>query len=329
MKTEDKAKTPEIVKKAGSEKFTNAVLSEFSANVGEVNLSQFQKKLIQNYFIKLDRTLKDAELKRQSKGNYADAVPVTWENINLPKLAQDVVSLSLVGLDPLMNNHVNLIPYKNNSTGKYDITPIVGYRGLELTAKKYALETPDDVVIELVYSNDKFKQIKKSASNKVENYEFEIQDSFDRGELVGGFYYIMFFETPEKNRLRVFNLEQIEKRRPAYASPEFWGGEKDEYKSGKKTGEKIKVEGWFEEMAFKTICRAAYNSFTIDSEKINEHFIHVMELDQQQPAPASKQIESKVKEEINFESVTETVQFEEVKKEEEVKNSPETKEPKF
>lgn len=262
-----------------SERFTNAVMREFSANNGgELNLTSFQKKLCQNYFIKIDMMLKDAELKRLQKKTNQDPTPLTWENVNLQKLANDVIIYSSVGLDPTQPNQLNPIPYKNKSTGKYDITFIPGYRGIELKAKKYGLDMPDEVVVELVYEKDKFVQIKKDSNNKVENYTFEVTENFNRGEIVGGFYYHSYFDKPEKNKLRVFSKKDIDKRKPEYASVEFWGGEKDKWQYNQDTqrNEKVgkeQVEGWYDEMAYKTIYRAAYNAITIDSEKIDSNYL--------------------------------------------------------
>jgi hypothetical protein len=53
---------------------------------------------------------------------------------------------------------------KNNKTKKYDISFITRYRGLELKAKKYGLDVPDAVIVELVHANDHFKSIKKDFS---------------------------------------------------------------------------------------------------------------------------------------------------------------------
>jgi len=253
-----------------SERFTKLVMREFTGSSEEVQVTNFQKRLIQNYFIKVDQTLKTSELKRLGKSKNQDSVPVTWDNLNISKLAIDVMSFSSVGLDAMQPNHINLIPYKNNGTGKYDMTFIIGYRGLELKAKKYGLDIPDDVIVELVYSTDKFKQIKKDLSNKIEGFIFEITDDFNRGDIIGGFYYHSFNDDPTKNKIRVFNLKDIEKRKPKYASAEFWGG--TDY-NGNKT------DGWFELMAEKTICRSAWNSITIDSEKIDNHLISVLDND--------------------------------------------------
>lgn len=282
MSTTDVAKKEENTGLANrelthSERFTNMVIKEFTGSAGELNLTNFQKKLIQNYFIKIDSTLKDNEQKRLAKKpEYQESIPFTWENVNMQKLSQDVVSFSSVGLDPCQKNHINLIPYGNTKTKKYDIGVIVGYVGLEIKAKKYGYMAPDDVIIEVVYSNDVFKPFKKDKNNPVETYEFEIVNPFDRGDIVGGFYYHNFISEPEKCKLRIFDMNDIEKRRPDKASAEFWGGEKDEWKDGKKTGKKVKIEGWFDEMVYKTIARAAYDAIAIDSEKIDENYLKVI-----------------------------------------------------
>lgn len=262
-----------------SERFTNAVIKEFSSNNGAVTLTDFQKKLCQNYFIKIDQTLKDAEKKRLAKSpEYRDELSLSWENVNMAKLAVDVIAYSSVELDPTQPNHINMIPYKNTANQKYDMGFVIGYRGMELKAKKYGLDVPNDVVVELVYSNDKFKQHKKDRNNPIESYEFEIINDFDRGEVIGGFWYHEFKDAPDKNKIKVFSLKEIEKRKPAYASAEFWGGEKDKWVDGKKVG-KEKIEGWFEEMALKTISRHAYNAITIDSKKIDDNYLAIIQKD--------------------------------------------------
>jgi recombination protein RecT len=267
-----------------SERFTNAIVKEFSSNNGAVTITPFQKKLCQNYFIKIDQTLKDAEKKRLAKQEeYRDALALTWENVNMAKLAVDVIAFSSVELDPTQPNHINMIPYKNTANQKYDMGFVIGYRGMELKAKKYGLDVPNDVVVELVYSNDKFKQHKKDRNNPVESYEFEILNDFDRGDVIGGFWYHEFKDAPDKNKIKVFSLKDIEKRKPAYASAEFWGGEKDKWEKGpdgknKKVG-KEKIEGWFEEMALKTISRHAYNAITIDSKKIDDNYLAIIQKD--------------------------------------------------
>lgn len=262
-----------------SERFMNKVIAEFSSGVGEVALTDFQKRLAQNYFIAIDATLKAAEEKRLKKSEkYRDQTPVAWASVNMEKLARDVVSVARIGLDPAQKNHVAMMPFKNNNLGKYDIVFIDGYRGIELKATKYGLDVPDHVVVELVYSNDRFKSYKKDINNKYEAYEFEIVNDFDRGEIVGGFYYHMYNDRPEKNKLVVMTLKDILKRKPPYASAEFWGGEKDIWENGKKVG-KEKTDGWFEKMCYKTVYRAAYSDITIDSQKIDDDYIRLKQME--------------------------------------------------
>ena len=268
-----------------SERFMNAVLKEFQGNVGFTELTNYQKRLIQNYFVKIDMVLGDADQARLRKNEantdhkWDNTLPITWANVNMKQLAFDVVAYSGVGIDAMQPNHTNPIPYRNKKTNQYDITFIHGYRGIEVKAKKYGLDVPDNVIVEVVYKNDTFKPIKKDRNNPVETYEFE-QQPFDRGEIVGGFYYHEFTEKPEKNKLKTFSMQDIQKRKPEYAAAEFWGGSKQVKKWNKKTNgyETVteEVEGWLDEMVYKTVYRAAFNAITIDSEKIDDNYMAVM-----------------------------------------------------
>lgn len=264
-----------------SERFMLAVDREVGQQVGKVALTEFQRKLIQNYFIKIDMVMKAAEQKRLGTGeNYRDPLPYKWENVNLQKLALDVIAYSSVGLDPLQDNHISPIPYKNRSLDKYEVTFIPGYKGEQIKASKYGLDVPDEVIVELVYSTDVFRAIKKDKSNEVESYQFDITDPFNRGDIIGGFWYHRFFNEPKKNKLRVFSKADIDKRRPDKASAEFWGGEKDKWENGRKVG-KEQVEGWYDEMAYKTIFKNAWKSITIDSQKIDDALRMIIERESQ------------------------------------------------
>jgi recombination protein RecT len=131
--------------------------------------------------------------------------------------------------------------------------------------------------VEVVYSKDSFRSIKKDKDNDVETYEFKINDAFDRGEIVGGFYYHRYTDDPKRNKIVVFNMNEINKRKPKHASTEFWGGEKVIYENGEKTKKTEKVEGWLDQMVYKTLYRAAYGDITIDSQKIDDDFINLAE----------------------------------------------------
>lgn len=261
-----------------SERFTNLVLREFGSNVaGALQVSDYQKRLIQGYFIAIDRALKMAEEARIRKNEankdhkYDNNLPVTWNNVNLNDLALDVVHYAKMGLDMMMDNHLFPIPYKNNKTNKYDVTLMPGYNGIQYIAEKYAVEKPKAVTIELVYSTDTFKPIKKSKDNQVESYIFEINNPFDRGEIVGGFGYIAY-EDPAKNKLIIMTRKDIEKRKPAYAAAEFWGGTTKVWENGKQV--ERETDGWYEEMCLKTIKREVYSAKHIprDPQKIDENY---------------------------------------------------------
>lgn len=274
-------KTDQLARKENpAVKFTNRVVREFTGGDHTIALTNFQKRLVQNYFIALNSVLAKAEEGRLRKSEkYRDKIPVTWENVNMEKLVQDVVAVARIGFDPAQKNHINMIPYKNNTTKLYDVGFIEGYRGIELKSTKYGLDIPDAVIVKLVYSNDKFKSIMKDHNNKFESYEFEIVNDFDRGDIVGGFYYHQYTENPAKNKLVVMSLEDIEKRKPKYASVEFWGGEKSVWKEGKKTSKTETVKGWYKEMCHKTVARAAYNDITIDSQKIDADYLRMKEIE--------------------------------------------------
>jgi len=269
-----------------SERFTSKVMAEFAGTNGSIALTNFQKRLVQNYFISIDQSLKMAEEKRMKKAEqYRDTVPIIWSNINMESLAVHVVSCARIGYDPALPNHINMVPYKNNTTQKYDVGFVPGYRGKELMATKYGLDIPKDVVIELVFGNDTFKPIKKDIHNSVESYVFEVAaNPFERGDVIGGFYYHVFDDNT-KNKLVFWPKSEIDKRKPAYASAEFWGGTKDKWITDeqgrrKKDGTEV-IEGWYNEMAYKTLCRAAYGAITIDSQKIDDDYIRLSENESQ------------------------------------------------
>lgn len=248
-----------------TQRFVALVEKEMQAKMDQgLALTEFQKRLIQNYFIATDKAIAVAEEARLRKNEqYRDALPVSWNNIDMKQLATDVVHFSRLGLDPCQKNNLFIIPFKNNKKKLYDLTFMPGYVGLELITKKYALDVPLDVTAELVHASDTFRPHKKDRNHACETYEFTISNPFDRGEVIGGFAYIQYKDS-EKNKLVIMTMADIEKRKNSgNANVEFWGGEKDEWKSGKKTGKKTEVDGWFEEMCIKTIKRKVYGGSEI------------------------------------------------------------------
>lgn len=260
-----------------SERFMQKVIHEFSGSVGEFQITEYQRQLIQGYFIGVDRALKTAEAERVRKNEnnrdhkYDNAVPVTWANVNMADLALDVVHYARLGLDTMQANFITPIPYLNKKAGRYDINLMLGYNGIKYIAEKFALCPPKSVTIELVYSTDNFKPYKKGRGNDVESYDFEITNPFDRGHIVGGFGYIEY-DDPKKNELVLMSMKDIEKRKPEYASANFWGGKANEWKNGKKV--EVNKDGWLDEMCRKTLIREVYSPkhILLDPRKVDDSY---------------------------------------------------------
>lgn len=270
-----------------SQRFTSLVINEFgAATASTIALSDKQKRLIQGYFVIIDRLLKDAEAKRVSKNasnsnhQYDNNIPCDWQHINMSELALDAVHAARMGLDMQEEAHLYPIPFANKAKGIYNIAFMEGYAGKQYKAMKYALVPPKAVTIEVVYSTDIFKPIKKSRANVCDTYEFEITLPFDRGEIVGGFGYIEYDDT-SKNELVIMTLSDI-KKRAAKGSTEFWGTKM----TGKQAvvwenGRKVTkdAEGWSDEMVRKTIVREVYSKkhIPIDPAKIDDDFQYLKE----------------------------------------------------
>ena len=260
-----------------SERFMQKVIHEFSGSVGEFQITEYQRQLIQGYFIGVDRALKTAEAERVRKNEnnrdhkYDNAVPVTWANVNMADLALDVVHYARLGLDTMQANFITPIPYLNKKAGRYDINLMLGYNGIKYIAEKFALCPPKSVTIELVYSTDNFKPYKKGRDNDVESYDFEITNPFDRGHIIGGFGYIEY-DDPKKNELVLMSMKDIEKRKPEYASANFWGGKANEWKNGKKV--EVDKDGWLDEMCRKTLIREVYSPkhILLDPRKVDDSY---------------------------------------------------------
>lgn len=263
-----------------SVRFTNAVMNAFQSGGLDIQATQKQKELVQGYFIAIEKALSAAEEKRLKKNannkdhKYDELVPYAWENVNLRQLALDVMHYSKMGLDVTQKNMIHVIPFKNNLTQKYDINLMEGYNGIKYKALKYGMDVPVNVIVELIYETDEFEIIKKDSKHEYEGYSFQIKKPFNRGKIVGGFGYYEY-DDKRKNKVVLMTVKDIEKRKPAKASAEFWGGTKTEWIDGKK--QETQTEGWYEEMCLKTLKRYIYSEANIplDPNKIDEDYQYV------------------------------------------------------
>jgi recombination protein RecT len=258
-----------------SERFTQEVMRRYCGSVGEVNLSDYERQLVQRYFIKFDAALKAYDRDRLAKNAWArekNELPAVWKNVDLEQLAEDVVFYARMGLDPCMKNFLSIIPFRAKKAEKYTATFIEGYEGKKYVAFEMALDRPLAMFNENVYANDVFRPRYRNPldPNSFDSYEFDTPQPFDRGEYKGGFGYIQYAD-PRKNKLIFMSRKDIEKRKPKYAAVEFWGGDKDIWKDGKKVGAEH-VEGWYDEMVYKTIVRATCDEVNLDPKKVNANY---------------------------------------------------------
>ncbi len=241
-----------------SQRFANMVIAELASSFGGMTqVTEEQKELIQGYFIKTDEAIRNAK----PRGNYPK---VTWNNIDLPRYAEDLKYFAQLGVDMRSKNTLFPIPFYNKDKGIYTMSLMPGYNGIRYVAKKFAIDPPISETIEIVYSTDRFEPMKKSFDNPVENYVFEITDPFNRGEIKGGFVYLGF-ENPANNKLIIMSRAEIMKRKPYHGNVEFWGSENK--------------EAWQKEMVYKTLIREGFSEryLPIDTTKVTDGYYQVME----------------------------------------------------
>lgn len=247
-------KKPEL-----SERFTNQIMSQFQAEAGSpVQFTAYERALAQHLFLKVDSCLKEFEKKRRESGKENQA-PFTWQNVNMRKLALDAVHRIQLGLDALIPAHIYPIPYFNGKEKLYDIDLRVGYRGELYYRIESAVEKPQDVRLELVYSTDEFVPMMKNHDNNVEDYIFKIVNPFNRGNIIGGFAYISY-KDPQKNKLILVSEADFKKSCQTAKSQDFWS----KYPA---------------EMRYKTLVHRAVSHLPIDPKKVNAPAFAAVESD--------------------------------------------------
>jgi recombination protein RecT len=272
-----------VAVKTSSERFMNNIQSQFAAEVGSpIAFSDYERALAQHMFLKLDSVLQELEAKRLKDGR-DKVTPYNWHNINMRKLSLDAVHTVQLGLDALIPNHIHPVPYFNGKEKKYDLDLRVGYVGKAYYRMEAAVEKPKDIVIELVYSSDVFKPMKKSFRNEIESYEFEITNPFDRGNIIGGFGYLVY-DDPSKNKLITVSEKDFENSRKAAQSDKFWSKHP-------------------EKMRYKTLVHRVTENLQIDPKKVNASYLHVESKD------SEEEVRREVSENANKEIID--VEFEE------------------
>ena len=254
-------------------KFALNMATEFQANDGKP-ITAVQKHILQGYADSISKTIANF---KPSKDKQA----LKWENIDYTKLKRAVYVNAHLGLDMWQENMLSIVPFYNKETKMYELNLMRGYNGIKHLAETYSKDKIVNIVTELVYSNDKFRPIKKDAKNAIDSYEFEIVNMFDRGELIGGFGYIEY-EDSRKNKLIIMTKSDMDKRKPDYAAAEFWGGTKNKWENGKIVGTE-EVAGWQPEMYLKTLIRYVCNQrhIPLDPEKIGDLFVEAETLEMQ------------------------------------------------
>jgi len=236
-----------------STRFSAMVMREYGTQIGRVELSPFQQRLIQHLFIKADMALNELEAKRLQSGKTTP--PIVWANINLQKMAVDAVHRVELGLDALIPNHLHVIPYLNGKTQKYDVDLRPGYSGKDYYYREMALFPPDDIIYKLIYEKDKLEVIMKDAHNDVEGFLLKVENPFDRGDVVGGIGYIMY-PNPKMNKVALVTMKMLKRSQDASGSDKFWGKDK-------------------ESMQYKTIVHRTVSHIVLDPKKINASFAAV------------------------------------------------------
>jgi len=258
-----------------SQRFTNMVVREFSRELGNLEMTPYQERLAQHLFIGVDISLKKLEADRLKKDT--KKLPIVWTNVNMEKLAIDAVHRVELGLDALIPNHIHTIPYLNGKTGKYDLDLQIGYVGKDYYKREMALVPPKDIIYRLVYANDVFDPIMQGADNAIDTYKLQIPNPFDRGEVIGGFGYILY-DDPTLNRLIIVSKASFDKSQKKAQSDAFWGP-------------------YTEEMQMVALVRRVTAKLNIDPRKVNASYLKV------EVAEAADSAEREIEEKANQEII--------------------------
>lgn len=190
-----------------------------------------------NYFTRLDNELKKL------------ATPKTWKQINFEDFLSKSIAYANIGIDPLAPKMLSFTLF-GNKTGTSDVVFVEDVRCMELLARRYGVNCPENITVELIYSTDKFSIIKKDLSHPSEGYVLEVTNAFDRGEIIGGVS-LSEYENPIYNKVRIMSMKEIEKR--VKTNSTFW-------------------TNWKNEMCEKTLGKNAWGKVVLNTTELSEYY---------------------------------------------------------
>lgn len=190
-----------------------------------------------NYFTRLDNELKKAN-------------PVkTWKQVNFDDFLSKSIAYANIGIDPLAPKMLSFTLFSNKS-GTSDVVFVEDVRCMETLARRYGINCPENIKVELIYSTDKFSLIKKDLSNPQDSYTLEITSPFDRGNIIGGVS-LSEYENCSYNKVRLMPMKDIEKR--VKTTSPFWAN-------------------WKEEMCEKTIGKNAWGKVVLNTTELADYY---------------------------------------------------------
>lgn len=221
-----------------SKKFSNMLVPAFEGHFG-IAPTENEVALMTSYYFGIEKTIINSD------GYYKMA------DLDAVQLKRDLIHFSRLGYDCNVPDMLSFMPRKDGKTGKVKMLPIEGKAGLIYKADKFCNEEdkPIDYKVELVYEKDEFTMIKSDAENEGDSYKFKITSPFNRGNLVGGFGYLVY-KDKSKNKLLVMSIEEILRYKPDKASEKFWGK-------------------WKEKMCIKTITKQLFKLVKLNPEKLS------------------------------------------------------------
>jgi recombination protein RecT len=284
----------EKAKPTMSQRFMTEVQKQFVTETNnKIEFSDYEKVLARDLFLKIDSQLISLEADRIKK-NQTKKAEITWKNVNMRKLSMDAVHRINLGLDAMLPNHIHPVQYWNSKEEKYDLDLRIGYEGELYYKCEVAIEKPKEVRYELVYENDEFEVIMKSQNQEIETYNFKVSDPFDRGEVKGGFGYIVY-DDPTKNKLVTVKKQELDKAREQ-GNNVFW-------------------DNHTEKMQLKTVVHRTMSYIKPDPKKVNARSYAYVEEQENYTLLDNENVEENVKLEIEENANKETLGFEKEKAE--------------